>query len=230
MKIMIIDDDELFSNQLKHNLLSHFDSIDETLKVDIFSNHFSQINLSEYYHLAFVDIELIEMNGIDLARQITLTSPQTLIIFVSAHSQLIYESRIVRPFFFIRKNDFYEDISIFYDLVDDMFTKKSFINLSYKAQKSTISTNDIIYIESFNHMLKIVCKDHVYYDNRTLQNMISCLSTKDFIQIHRSYVINLNYLLSYLQSEVILTHNIHLSIGRSYKKKFKKVYQEFLIQ
>ena len=51
-----------------------------------------------------------------------------------------------------------------------------------------------------------------------------------FIQIHRSFIININHLISYRKGHLIMINNEDLVIGRVYKNKFDQFYQEYLLK
>lgn len=230
MKIMIVDDNQKFAIKLKKDLLIYFDKLDESVDFSIYTDNFSKIHFSSEYKIIFLDIDLINISGIDLAKKINIMNPKCIIVFISAHNHLVYNALVVKPFFFIRKSNYEKDLSIFFDLINDLFKEKLIINISYKANKTSLPIDSIIYVEALNHMLKITSCDRVYYDNRSLKAFLSLMPDKDFCQIHKSYVINLNYLLLYARSTVTMINDIHLTVGRAYKKNFDLSYQEFLIR
>lgn len=178
----------------------------------------------------FIDIDLANYNGIELVKKFKTSLNNSLIIFISFKSQLVYESLVTRPFFFVRKSNYDLDMHILYDLIKEHFQKKVFLPISYKANKSIIAMDDIIYVESFDHMLKIILFNHTYYDNRTLKNFVKLLPNDTFVQIHKSYIINLNYLHSFTGNSVTLLNDITLNIGRKYKDSFNETYQAYLIK
>ena len=55
--------------------------------------------------LLFLDIEMQELNGFELAAKIQETAPDILIIFVSAYESYVYKSFEFRPFRFIPKTN-----------------------------------------------------------------------------------------------------------------------------
>lgn len=224
MKIAIIDDDFHFSYQLKKDLLNHFHHIDEEIDIDIFSKP----NLSYHYLFYFLDIDLVHHNGIDIARQIKLFDKNSYIIFISAKSDLVYTSLTTRPFFFIRKMNYQTDIHICFNLMDDELEEEIFIPISYHTSKTKISINEIMYIETQGHKLLITTKNYVYNDNRTLKEFLDLLPSKNFIQIQRSYIININYLKKFQKNTVTMTNEHMITIGRTYNNPFRAFYQEYL--
>ena len=103
------------------------------------------------------------------------------------------------------------------------------ILLKYDDEYSRISIKDIIYVESDSHRLKIYVKDRIYYDNRTLINMLEELLEHGFVRIHRSYIINLEYLTKIKGDNIELNHSVWIKVGRYYKEDFIRVYKEALL-
>lgn len=228
MKIAIIDDDLHFAKMLKENLFAHFKSYDENAEIDIFNDATS---FPYEYTIYFIDITLKNnVNGIDLARQIKLFDKNCYIIFISAKNDLIHDTLSTRAFYFIRKSSYKIDLMTFFNLIDDEFKEDSFISLCYKSKKSHISLNDIVYIESQGHRLFIKTKDQEYYDNHTLKEIMNLLQKHKYVQIHKSYIINIDYLVSFKNNTITMIDNKKITVGRVFQPQFKQFYQEYLIQ
>lgn len=225
MEIAIIDDNLDFAKKLKSDLLTHFNLIDEDLRIDIYNDASS---LLYQYTIYFIDIALNDTNGINVARKIKSYDKNSYIVFISAKNELIHDSLSARAFYFIRKSNYKIDLMTFFNLIDDEFKEDSFISLNYKAKKSHIPLNDIMYIETQGHKLLIKTKNQEYFDNRTLKDMMKILNKEKFIQIHKSYIINVNYLVSFKNNTITMIDNKNITIGRIYLPLFKRFYQEYL--
>lgn len=77
----------------------------------------------------------------------------------------------------------------------------------------------------------------VYYDKQrefsfysTIGKVENRLSEYDFVRIHRSYLVSLNWIRSITSQEVTLRTGETLPIGRSYYKDLKRVLDQFNIQ
>lgn len=231
MKLVIIDDDLQFAMAMKNDLLIHFCKYDEDVEIDIIDdNYFNLINANQYLFY-FIDIDLNNINGYDLANRIKQNQKNCFIIFVSSHNDLIHDSYNLRAYYFIRKSSYKKDLNIFYSILDQEFQNNdTFIDLNYKMSKTQISLNQIIYLESQDHKIKIVTVNETYFDNRTLKAWVQLLPDDKFIQIHRSFIININHLISYRKGHLIMINNEDLVIGRVYKNKFDQFYQEYLLK
>lgn len=238
MNILIIDDDIPFSKKFKDDIYDFFMKYNDQVVIDIINFHFSDLSIHKRYDIIFIDIELPNTDGILLSKTLKRQNPTSLFIFVSAKNNLIHSSLTVQPFFFIRKNNYSQDLAIFFDLFQEAISYNTMIQLSYKTTKATISIQDIVYIEATQHILNIYTQDHIYKDNRSLKVIMKEIPNHCFIQIHRSFIINCNYVHSFSRGTVHLFKASHeamnsqytsLSISRSYQKHFEEKYQEFLL-
>jgi two-component system LytT family response regulator len=53
-----------------------------------------------------------------------------------------------------------------------------------------------------------------------LKNMESSLQASQFMRVHRSYIINLNYVSGYTKGRVFLSNDDYVPIGDNYKEQF----------
>lgn len=228
MNILIIDDDKNFCIDMK-NKLSHFlDSYVDNAYFQIYSENITDIQFKDIYDLAFIDINLPDIDGIELAKKLKIKNICSCIVFITSHSHLVFDSLMVHPFFFIRKEFFEKDFSVFLNLLPDTFESHHFIMLRWKEQKRIIHSEKIIYIESYGRDLIIHTVDGDFHDSRLLGEILIELPESSFIRIHRSYIINYNYIKNFSKNDIQLMNNDLLCIGRKYKSNFEKGYMKYI--
>lgn len=227
MNILIIDNDDSFINKLQNDLFQYFCNDYEKVT---FIYDLSSLESIHHLHYAFIDINLPQTNGILIAKEIKEKFPKIILVFISSHSHLVHTTLIVNPFYFIRKSHYQKDLHTFFVLIKNEISKKEIIDLSYNMEKQRLFINDIVYIESQIHKLLIHTQDQVYYDNRSLKKFLQLLPKNDFVQIHKSYIININYLTLIKSNQVFLNHSLSLSIGRAYKEDFQNFYMDYLLK
>jgi DNA-binding LytR/AlgR family response regulator len=94
-----------------------------------------------------------------------------------------------------------------------------------KADKKHIRLNpdDIYYLESEGNYVRICLADEKYLTLRTLSSFAAQLPQNSFIRIHKSCIINRNYI-DYVEGNmVVLSNAAKLLIGKSYRQKFRKM-------
>jgi two-component system LytT family response regulator len=181
----------------------------------------------------FIDIQLADGNGIDLAKQIRkLTKYQfTPIIFITAmltkemeafHNIHCYDY-IIKPYSSKTIEKVMKSI-----LKDYLYNTNdiSYIKLNYKGLIQQINTNDIYYIEKRNRKIIIVTKyEEISYKCMTL-NEISKDLPNSFIQSHQSFLINRKFIKKLdLINNIIGLENCNdlIPIGVSFKRGVVKL-------
>lgn len=94
-----------------------------------------------------------------------------------------------------------------------------FIKTDYKYIR--VNLKDIIYIKGFGEYLQVYVKD-MEHPMLTLSSFpaVMQLLPEQFVQVHRSYIVNLRYIKSIERSRVFISPEIIIPIGDSYRKDF----------
>lgn len=87
---------------------------------------------------------------------------------------------------------------------------------------SKIRLSQIYYVESLKHQIIIHSINGEMVERKTLSQFLKEIESTDFIQIHKSYVVNKRFIQEIKNQEVILKEQTHLPIGRSYKESLKE--------
>ena len=200
------------------------------LEIKSFSSA-NQINLSlDIFDILLLDIDLPNKSGIDFANEYIKICPNSKIIFISTHNELVFDSFKVHPYSFIRKENINIELNdTLFDLLDLMMLHKKELIISTKGHTIAIQQNEIIYIESLKHYCYIYTNSvSEPFKFRTSMHHILKELTFYFYRINRSYIINLNEIKKIKNGKVILRNNIEIAIQRGQIKKFQNTYDHFL--
>ncbi len=91
-----------------------------------------------------------------------------------------------------------------------------FVKSGYKIQK--ILVDEIIYVESMGDYIRFFLEDKKIVALLSMSKIIQLLPTEKFIQIHRSYIINLEKI-NFIQNNIISLGQYQLPISKSRKKE-----------
>jgi len=179
--------------------------------------------------LLFVDIQMPSMNGISLVKAI----PQnTMIIFTTAFSEyavVSYELNaidyLLKPINFKRFNLAVNKANEYYNYLNKQNLSENkyiFIRADYSLVKIPVA--DILYIEGLADYLKIFIKDRQTVVARmTMNDMVQKLPEKDFIRVHRSFILPFKRIES-VRSNSITLQETEIPIGKTYIKDFNSRY------
>ncbi len=190
---------------------------------------------AEPFDVVFLDIDMPEIGGFEIAEQMN-TLRTTLIIFVTSHDELVYSSLKFRPFRFIRKtylaNELTETLeSVIYE------TNKMSLNSKFALQTKTgetfVDLADVMYIEIYGHWLNVYLKTGEPLEcYGSLSDFEKQLDEFDFVRTHKSYLVNCKYIFSIEKGQVVLDDKTTIPLSRykvdTVKEKFKKLIRSTL--
>jgi two-component system LytT family response regulator len=149
--------------------------------------------------LAFLDIELPDMKGIDLAEKLRDIKPDMAIVFITAHQEysldafkLYASDYILKPIDEERvKSTFqriYKMLEISKNSNTSSYTKPSRISINLGDERIFIKLNEIFYIERSGRHTLISCTNGKFKTRQTLQELEKHLG-KMFFRSHKSFII-----------------------------------------
>lgn len=179
--------------------------------------------------LLFLDINMPSLSGIEFYKQL---KQQTMVIFTTAHIEYAVEGFNLSAIDYLLKPYTPERFLQAANKAKDFFGYQHqaentqpffFVRADYSLIK--INYQDIVYIEGLDDYLKIHLQNQKAVVARmTMKAMLEKLPQKDFIRIHRSYIIPFSKIES-VRNKVIYIGDKEFSIGSSYEENFFKLFK-----
>jgi two-component system LytT family response regulator len=150
--------------------------------------------------LAFLDIELPDMKGIELAERLREIKPDLAIVFITAHQEysldafkLYASDYILKPIDEERVKSTFRRICKMLEISKksntSSYTETSRISINLGDERVFIKLNEIFYIERSGRHTLISCTSGKYKTRQTLQELEKHLG-KMFFRSHKSFIIN----------------------------------------
>ena len=181
--------------------------------------------------ILFLDILLEDGNGIDLACEIQKKHPYIPIIFITGYSEYAQEIFRIRPVYMLTKP--FKDEKIHDALLRAIeFMGKcqsGHIALTVKGKIYSIACKDICYAESIKRKIAIVTLNGTYEVYMNMDELVGKLPD-NFICCHKSYVVNMNYIQTLLNTEIILTTGMSIPVSRSKNKAVKEEFMAYVVK
>lgn len=230
MKIALVDDEQKDIVLLK-SLIMDYDK-DKIFEIIAFNDERELLNvkLSEF-KILFLDIDMPQINGIELAKYIIQQNSNIKIIFVTNRVSLVTKALHNCAFSFIPKPIDKSDLYMEIDRALKVIKSESFIlKVLWNTQEEFVKVKDILFIESFNKK----CIIHLYngeelYSSNNLKNYAFELKLHSFVQVHKSFLVNVAYIKSIAKSEIkLINYNDYIKISRKYKEDFNRLYNCYI--
>ena len=231
LKIALLDDDKTALLISKGAIESFFQEKNIAISLDAFSSptNFLAMAKEENYRLVFLDIDMPELNGLEVGKQLKEFNPQTDIIYLSQREDLVFDTLVLHPFGFIRKSkiiqDFANVLELFVNTSLNTQSENKKITISSKTGTISADIDSIMYIEGNKNYQTFYLKDGNIFDARVLMSDLeSKLTDHGFIRVHKGYLINYLFVRQIGTNEVTLTNNKVLPLSNKRKDEIMEQY------
>ena len=248
MKALVIDDEELARKRVL-NLLEEIDEIEILGECSNGKTAIKRIN-AEKPDLIFLDINMKDMNGFEVLKQVEV-SPKPIVIFVTAYDNYALKAFDVEAFDFLLKpfkdDRFFKTIrkvlkttqteadSNFEKRLIEFFHEYSRGNTSLNSvskipvkqgnKTALVDPKEIMYIQASGYYAELYVKSKKHVLRESLNNLEEILDENTFVRIHRSTIVNLNFVeeiihSDYSEIDAKMTDGKLLHVSKSHKKEF----------
>lgn len=232
IRIAIVDDEPGVLKYISQRIEQAIAKMNFNAKIDVFSNgnELFEKRKQEYYNIIFLDLEMPEQDGLQVAEQIRKNDSDVIIVIISNRDDLVFKTFKYEVSAFIRKKFFEDEID---DILSQVYIKSinKFTKYVLKTErgKTFFNSGDIVYVESSNHDVYIHDKmGHKIKVAYTLEKLENVMSSEIFARCHSGIIVNYNYIYSINKDNITLLDNTVIPLSRSRKKDVKNGFQRFM--
>ena len=237
IKTVIVDNDKNCINILKKELQSFpFIKIEGELNNPQDVIGFLQNNDID---LLFLDIEMGQIHGIELARHIKSIYPNILVIFVTGHTEFALEGYEVYPVDFLIKPintpRLERALNKVKEIKSSRLIKNNYkIGINVDSGIKMVNISDILYIEKQGRKVSIICKNNeIIYSKESMKNLEALFSSFNFYRPHQSFLVPIKQIKSiypdkYTRSYVIrlFDSKTNIPVSRNKYSKLKELLEK----
>jgi len=177
------------------------------------------------FDILLLDIQMKNMNGVELAKQIRLDNDAVQIIFITGFPDFMPEGYEVSALHYLMKPVNEQKLFEVLDKACKRLGKtERTILIKAEGESVCIPVGSIVYIESFAHTVEITTNKEKIKAGLSISDIEKKLGD-GFMRCHRSYIVGLKYIKRIRQNEVILDNDISIPLSR---RLYTKVNQAFI--
>lgn len=248
MKALVVDDEELARKRVL-NLLGEVDQIEVIGECSNGKTAIQAIN-EKKPDLVFLDINMKDMNGFEVLQKVE-ASPKPIVIFVTAYDNYALKAFDAEAFDFLLKP--FKD-QRFFKTIDkvlkttrqeaDTNFEKRLMEMFHSFSKGGIQLNavskipvrqgnktyivdprNILYISASGYYAELFTSEKKHVLRESLNNLEEILDPSSFVRVHRSTIINLNFVKEIIHSDYAeidarMEDDKLIRISKSHKKEF----------
>ena len=220
IRIAVLDDDPMYLDkvceitQTAMFQLHHAYELKTYSQVDLF---LKDLQNREYFDIYLLDVEMPQMNGLEVGRNIRQKYSEPTIIYITNHLDYALEAFEVNAYRYITKCCMEEKLP---ETLKNLLSKEQrrVKEKVYAIKTATsferIAYSDIYYLMKEGKYVIIVHKRGRNKVRKTLEEALLELDSDEFVMIDRSYVANLKHAISLRQQQLTLVDGTVLPVSK----------------
>lgn len=228
IKCVIIDDEQDAINVLKRFI----EKLPNLKLVGESTNPITGLEIikREEPDLVFLDIQMDQMSGIELAKAV---QQDTKIVFCTAYTEFAVESYDLNAIDYLMKPVMFPRFTRSVQRVMDALASRPsvteeaipndyiFVKAGQKEKMIRIDFDDIDFVESQDHYIAFYSGDKKTMAYLSLKKIEERLPSSQFMRVHRSYIVALKQIVSLTNGELVLKRSsMRIPLGAFYKEAF----------
>lgn len=174
--------------------------------------------------LLFIDIMMNDGAGFEVAKYICQNNPDTDLIFVTTSAEHVFECYHYHAFAYLLKPISEKAItSELQRYLNTLQFSPKHLTISFQGITHQIPLNTILYIESNLRKITIHTQETCFYCYQKLNDIAEILKNDGFVRCHQSYLIALDKVTSYTNTQLYI-QDARIPISNRYQTKLKELF------
>ena len=236
LKIAVCDDDrdtvaryvDLISQYAKkHDIdieLSRFYSGESLL--------FQYEDISDEIDILYLDIIMDKTDGMETARRLRDAGCLAQIVFLTTSESHVYAGYEVKAIRYLLKDKMTADEfeKVFLQAAESASKKEEILFFfDFNGVTEAVPISQITHFEIWGKVTTVFLSNHhtgKFYSQ--MKDLEEQLVGKDFVRIHRSYMVHLPYIEKFDTQNVFLRNGMRLPVGKTYMQSLQKVFADYI--
>ncbi len=239
LKIAICDDEKPIRDYIEKCVRE----VNPEIKVEQYEDASTMVSAKFDADILLLDIQMPGMDGMKAARILRTMGNKTIIVFVTAVEEYVFQAfdvgavqYIVKPF---DRSKLIDTIKKAIDLakernsidaalseMDEATEAKRSITIKYDGANRRVILTEIMYAEVFEHRIILHMNDKECINYYGKMSDLEMIAGKDFYRVHRAYLINLSYVKSY-DSKSVSVSGEEIPVARGKYQELVKAYMSY---
>lgn len=192
------------------------------------SSLLEQMN-QELCDILLLDIDMPKLSGMEVAARLSGLPQKPLLVFITNHDELVYESFRYHPFGFVRKQFLGKELDkVLRDCVSELEQGRKHFNFRAEGKDVCLLLSEILFFESEGNYLKVYTEGGEYRFRSTITAVESALEKDGFIRVHKGFLVNQCAIRLFGAEAVELTNGSSLPVGKTYAEEARQQFMRYL--
>jgi DNA-binding LytR/AlgR family response regulator len=230
IRVALVEDDSNFRKELTSYLEQYEKESNEKINITIFTD--GDEIVEEYkadYDIILMDIEMKFMDGMTAAEKIREVDSEVVIVFITNMPQFVMKGYTVDALDYVLKPITYFAFSQKIDRAITRMKKRNekFITIGIKGGMQKLNISKIYYAEVQDHNMIFHTVNGNYTTKRSMRDVEEVLKEENFFRCNKCYLINLEYVCSILNNDVVVGNDT-VQVSRSRKKALMDALNDYM--
>lgn len=216
-----------------HGEIKTFESSQELL--DYWKAYKGEKKAGRLFDVYILDIMMPKINGIELGKRIRTFGENTPIVYLTSFKEYGYQAFGVQARDYLLKPVASKKLVMVLENIYSSWQKErtDFFCVKAKEGMHNISLWDLVYVERIGRSIVYHMRDGSILTGLTIRDkfeeeVASILENPRFIQPHKSYLVNMQYIKDFMATELIMEEGTLVPISRNRRGEIKKIYLKYL--
>lgn len=230
MNICICDDEAFCHDEIKLFISNMAVTETQFSVTDAFSGEdlLEKCSFQNQFDIIFLDTEMTGINGLETADELRKKGVKSIIIFISAHNHYVFDSFKYEAFHFMLKplkEDEFDDV--FLRAIRKYKNENPDIMLKWQNDRYVIPIHKITFIEGYQRHIMVHTDHEVFESIGKISDMLNELEVHGFIRVHQGFLVNMAYIKSFDNNDIILRNNMKVMISIRKRAEALKAYDTY---
>lgn len=237
MNIALCDDETIYIQTIEHDirLWSRANNVEHAITIlpyrsgeELLERHAE----GQRIDALFLDIQFPnEENGMYIVKEIHHRQPELPVVFITNYGEYVYEGYTVNALRFLRKPVVQADIDECMKILWHQYSlsQKDTILIEAPPQTLRLPSSSILYSEALGRTCRLRITDPAgeYCLRIRFRDIQQLLPTEIFVQCHRSYLVNIQYVRRFTRSDIYMSNGDRIPLSRKYSAAFLNLFQTY---
>ncbi len=186
---------------------------------------------THYFSILFLDILLPGTSGVDVALQLRKDGSRAGVVFTTMTSDYLADSyRVWAVHYLMKPLEIKSVQEAFSRALAVLVTEEKMLEICVARHREFIPYADIRYVHADARISAVHTRTGVYRPYENLQEMFARLADPRFVYCHRSYIVNLDFVVGVQREHYVIDNDILIPIRREDRTQARKLFEQYTFE
>lgn len=230
MRIAICDDEQNWIDMLKALLDEYFFGRRIQFYLSTFKNGSELLERQNEFDIIFMDYQMNELNGIEVAREIRGQNNTCTIIFVSSYPDIAIDAFEVDAYRFLVKPI---DKTKLFNALDEhrkRMESDDYLVIKFRTETLSVRLSEIVFCEADDKHTIIHTIKGDFDVMKNMKEIERRLPPDSFFRCHKAYIVSFAHIRNFNNERIVFDNGTEAFISRTFLVDFKKAFHEYVLK